>query len=52
MRQLFPETPGVEDALALLEEAYRTRITRAERTVEYPTWSPCCSLRTTSRLWW
>jgi hypothetical protein len=40
MRQLFSETPDVEDALALLEEAYRTRTTRAERTVEYPTGRP------------
>ena len=36
MEQRLSEIPGADEALAFLEATYRTRLRRAERTVEHP----------------
>ena len=36
MEQTLSEIPGADEALVFLEAAYRTRLRRADRTVEHP----------------
>jgi guanosine-3',5'-bis(diphosphate) 3'-pyrophosphohydrolase len=36
VRQLLSDTPGVDDALELIEDAYQTRLRRSGRTAQHP----------------